>query len=179
MNGKYFSHSAVGKAYRTDLLKKFQNDVDNRIAMSEDAALTLPLICSIDSMFIMSECLYYYNMLNLGSITRTRKVFDWDNPYYVMEFFLANRMLKSKDFKNQIYRNATHNLFNVAMSQFNSGLSYRENKKIINEKLSKEDYKTAIKKGRHSLFTINALADFILRHKLYWALYLCWKFKYR
>lgn len=177
--GKYFLHSAWGKAYKTNILKTFQMSVDDNISMSEDAALTIPLISNINTMFVMPDCLYNYNMLNELSITRAKKVLNWDNQYYLMNHFRDNLVLLNRDFEEQIYRNALHNLFNVAIAQFNSRLSYAENIRIISEELSKERYSEALKYGKHSLFTINAVADFILKHKLYWALYLCWKLKYR
>ena len=58
--------------------------------------------------------------------------------------------MKEFDFQEQVYRNVVHNLFNVAVSQFNRNEPYYVIVKEIKENIRRDYYKKAIEECRIS-----------------------------
>lgn len=176
--GRYFIHSAWGKAYRRELVKKYQRLVDDDICMSEDAALTVPCINAASTISIMSNCLYYYNCLNNDSITRKRKALTWEWPNQLKRHYMQFDFLKVPFFLKQIYRNEVHNLFNVAVSQYNKEESYSEISKSIKEKLNDPIYAVSIREARFSSL-MGIVCELAIRYRICLVFYFRWFWKYR
>lgn len=48
------------KLFRRTCIEPFQNEVDDRITMGDDAACTYPCLLNADSIYVMQECFYHY-----------------------------------------------------------------------------------------------------------------------
>lgn len=175
--GFYFPNNIWSRAWKTELYKKFQQMVDDSIKIGEDAACIKPLIASCDSIYILSDCLYYYRQ-NQASITKEKKAFPWNGPKLIGQHY--QRFLHSADatvemtdiFMPQIYRNTVHNLFNVAVSAFYQKKSYRDICHEISENIKDPFYENAIKSASFSFFTKDRLALTALKYRWYFLLYI-------
>lgn len=76
------------------------------------------------------------------------------------------------DFQDQVYRNVTHNLFNVAVSQFNKQDKYLNIKKDIIQNLSDEYYTRAICKCKYKDNWKGISAKFALKNKWVFLIYI-------
>lgn len=63
------------KLFRRECLEEFQMQVDERIAMGEDAACTYPCLLNAESIYVMHECLYHYRQTASSMV---KKVQDYD-----------------------------------------------------------------------------------------------------
>ena len=80
------------------------------------------------------------------------------------------------DFKQQISRNVTHNLFNVAVSQFYSSRKYVEIKKDIKENLSRAYYNEAINNCQYDKL-MGRLSKYLLKHRCVFIMYIISKIR--
>lgn len=60
------------KLFRRECLERFQMEVDERIAMGEDAACTYPCLLNARSIYIMHECLYHYRQTVSSMVKRVQ-----------------------------------------------------------------------------------------------------------
>ena len=67
------SVAVLNKIYRSDLLRKYQRRVDDRISIGEDVAVVYPYILSADSMVVSGENYYHYCIRD-NSIMSSRKI---------------------------------------------------------------------------------------------------------
>lgn len=162
-NCRYFTPSIWSKAIRKEIYINSQMSVNPRIKIGEDHAVSKPAIYEANSMYISEECLYYYR-INPLSMTKNKHSFDWDGPELIGKHFEKSLPLSQMDFKQQISRNVTHNLFNVAVSQFYGSKKYVEIKKDIKINLSRAYYIEAISNCRYDKF-IGRLSKYLLKHR--------------
>ena len=162
--GKYFSPNIWGKTFKKDVYKTQQEKVDCRINIGEDHACTKPVIYNSTSMVILKECLYYYRQ-NPTSMTKKPKPFLWKVPEFIGKHMEEQIPMDIFDFQEQVYRMTVHNIFNVAMSQFNQNKPYKNIKEEIIKNLKNEYYKEAIKKCKYKLFSKGTLALLTLKYR--------------
>ena len=166
----YFSPSIALKAFKIDIYKKNQLNVDKRIGIAEDAACTIPCIYEAQSIYIAEDCLYYYRQ-NATSMTKSKKAFRWDVPKILYENIKRNIDITNFDFEQQLYRKVVHELFLVAVSQFNKNESYHtirnDIKKIVSDKIYQESIKNACFSGLSG-----RLAHFALKRQTIFLMYL-------
>lgn len=174
--GKYFTPTLWAKVFRKDIYKSQQEKIDSKVNIGEDHICTKPTIYNSNSMVILKECLYYYRQ-NPTSMTKKPKPFLWEGPKLIGEHMEKQIPMNIFDFKEQVYRMTVHNVFNVAVSQFNQDKSYREIKKEIIENLKDEYYQEAIKNCKYKLFSKGALALFALKYRMFFLIYLYNKLK--
>lgn len=174
---KSFPSSAWGKFFRREKLVPHQMNVDRCIVMGEDLAFTKPYIASISSMYIINDCLYCYNCLNVESITHAKKCLSWKGPAMISSVLKENLPLDEYDFTPQINRYLTHSLFNVAVSQFNSGKKYREVSFEIRTQIKKKEFSRAIKDSSFRCWS-GFLAKYSLLLDLNFLIFLYWKKKF-
>ena len=167
--GKYFSPSLWGKCFKKEVYQKGQL-TNCRVDIGEDGACVKATIYNAKTIFIMQECLYYYRQCTT-SVTKSGKVFDWTSPKRIGLHLEKSINIKEFDFQNQIYRNITHNLFNVVLSQFNSNKRYELIKKNICENISDEYYQQAIKKSEYKKNSKGMLAKYALCKRWIWLIY--------
>lgn len=79
VNGGFFEWGIVpsmwGKLFRKEILEPFQMAVDDRLTMGEDAACFYPCVLNVNSIYVLSECLYHYRQ-TMDSMSR-----QWEDPY--------------------------------------------------------------------------------------------------
>ena len=170
-NGDYFSSSLWGKAFKKSIYIKtqFKNKLVN---MGEDHACVKPAIYNSNNIYILSECLYHYRQ-NPQSLTKSKKVINWEMPKVIAQHFESTINMNYYDFQNQVYRNCVHNLFNVASSQFNTNKKYTEVANNIKKNLNDEYYQNAIKRCKYNyLYLKGILSKFALKHKLIFLIYI-------
>lgn len=168
IQGEYancFVPNIWGKAYRTDLYKKYQLAVPAEIKIGEDGACTIPCIYHSDSLYIADIVTYYYRQ-NPLSMTKNKKSFSWEDPETIYKHIQTQIDTSISDFEEQLHRKTAHSLFNVAVSQFYRSESYKVIIKDIKEHLQLPLYADCIQKANFSSFN-GKLALFALRHRLY------------
>lgn len=146
--GTYFSPSLWAKVFKRNLFLSNQLAVDGSVKIGEDGACAKPCIYDSKSMFIMKDCNYYYRQ-NPYSITKSRKAFEWDAPEAIAKHFESQIPMNQFDFQEQVYRNLVHNLFNVAVSQFNRLEKYSTIKNNILIHLNNDYYQNAVQKCKY------------------------------
>lgn len=146
-HGGKISSTVWGKAFDRVLYTQIQMSVPNEISLGEDAAVVKPCIFKSDSIYIMSDALYFYRY-NPTSITKSRKAFDWNSPYIRGKHLEGQIDMSSGTFKNQLSCAVCHMLFNVAVSQFYRQEKFSVISKEIKLRLSDEYYKTKINSAR-------------------------------
>ncbi len=171
VNGKYFRPQVWAKAYRRNIYVENQLQVPNTISIGEDHACTKPCIYHANSVYMEQKCLYYYR-INESSMTKSRKPFSWEAPEAIGRTFEKSIDMDECDFQDQVYRNVVHNLFNVAVSQFNRAEKYTVIKKDILKNISKEYYENAIRNCRFQNSWKCKLAQMALRTKSIFLLYI-------
>lgn len=76
VNGDFFEWGIFpgvwDKLFKKDYLLPYQNQVDVRITMGEDALCTYPCLLNVNSIYILDECLYHYRQ-NPTSMVRKRE----------------------------------------------------------------------------------------------------------
>lgn len=140
--GRYYPPSLWAKAYKRELYQQ-QQQVTGRVSVGEDHACTKPCIYHAESMYVLDKCLYNYRQ-NPSSMTKKPKAFSWEGPKAIGQHFEKQIDMSQYDFQAQVYRNVVHNLFNVAVSQFNQKKSYKTVKEEILAWLQDDYYKQAI-----------------------------------
>lgn len=165
-SGTYFNPSLFTKAFKIKLLKKYML-VDRMATIGEDGATVIPCIFHAKSMYMMKECLYYYRY-NETSATKGKKPFNWEYPYIISKHIDDCVDMTCGDFKRQLDRKITHDVFNAAKSQFNRKERYSVIAKDIKEHIERPYYASAIKNCKFRLFSKGWFAKQALKYKLIW-----------
>ena len=119
---RYFAPSLCGKAIRRRLF--IENClVDRRVVIGEDGACVIPCVYHAKSMYILKECMYHYRY-NVESATRRERIYNWEWPRLVAEHITRRIDIQKGNFREQLDRKITHDLFTVVLSQFNRQDSY-------------------------------------------------------
>lgn len=162
----YFPPSVWGKAYKTELYRERQLQVDDRIKIGEDGACVLPILFRAASIAVIPDCLYGYRQ-NPTSITKERRAFSWDGPELIHRHLTEQIGRELSNFEEQIARKTVHELFSVVVSQFYRKEPLKDVKRDIIAQLEKPVYCEAI---RHAKFSgaKPRLMHFALRHRLLW-----------
>ncbi|MBO4864815.1 MAG: glycosyltransferase [Eubacterium sp.] len=128
-----FLPTVWAKAFKRDLYTTFQMGVDNRIAMGEDGACTIPLIYKAESMFILNTPLYNYRVNN-NSMTKAKRSQSWSSFYVIIQYLLKVLDMSNPAVQDQMNRRIAKSFFNVAKSRFNEKKKYKDIKcEILNE----------------------------------------------
>lgn len=163
--GKYFSPMLWSKAIQRQLITPFLVGLDERIVIGEDGAVTKPCVYNVESLYVCSECGYYYRT-NPKSLTKNKKAFDWDGPELRGRLLESQIDMSSFDFQAQLYRSVTHSLFNVITTQYYRKEKASVIKKDILKHLDNPYYKNAVKHCKFKGFNKATFAQFALKHKL-------------
>lgn len=175
-DASYFTPSLTGKAIKKDLIERYML-VDPLATMGEDGACVIPCVFHAQSMYIMEECLYYYRY-NPRSATKRNAALNWEWPRLVARHIERNIDISFGDFQEQLYRKLTHDVFNVAISQFNRNVPRREIVCDIRKHLAEPDYDVAIKRCRFEGSQRAAAMVLALRCRLMLPMYLYARKKY-
>ena len=177
-NGSIFAPSLWAKAYRLKKFRTSQSPLDHAVRIAEDHAITRPYIYRCRSAYLTDEAMYNYRV-NEDSTTQKPSSFSWDGPRLVTEHFEWNIPMDEENFQDQVYRSTVHNVFNVAVSRFNQEKTYREVRSEILENIQKPCYSEAILNCRYAGNWRGSMAQFCLRRRVIFPMFLFWKLRNR
>lgn len=158
---EYYPQSIWCNIYKKNCLLPYMI-ADSRAVVGEDGACVIPAIYHADNMYFMEEPLYNYRV-NTDSVTGGRRVFNWDNPEVTAKHIESNIDIENEDFKNQLDRRLCHDVFNVCVSRFYSGRSYKDIASEINKNLKRDLYYNAISNSRFRGSVKSSLMMFALK----------------
>ena len=149
-----FQPGVCGKAIRAELycaLQLSQEEYHGIEVTGEDRVCGIACVYRADSVFVLDEPLYKY-VENPRSATRRGRVLSWKSPVLINRQIAERVDLDTADFREQLDRKIVHDLFNVALSQFNSGKKYGEIRCIIRQNMREDFFSTAVESAnfRHS-----------------------------
>ncbi|MDM0692000.1 glycosyltransferase family 2 protein [Clostridium perfringens] len=170
-DGSYFAPSIWAKVFKREMYQKQQKLVNCSISVGEDHACVKPIIYYANSIVIIEDCLYYYRQ-NPYSMTKKLKPFSWEGPKMIGMHFEKQIPMREFDFQDQVYRIVVHNLFNVAVSQFNQNKKYHQIKLDINEHIKDPYYQNAIKFCSYRKNSKGSFALKALKYKMIFIMYL-------
>lgn len=170
VSAQRFLPTVWGKAFKRELYVRFQEKVPEKIAMGEDGAVTIPIISEAESMFLLSDCLYYYRYNEL-SMTKVKKPLSWDGQKALVVHLYSAIQLERNDFQQQMYRRIAHDFFNVAKSQFNRHDSYWTIKKEILTYMDDSLFKDAIRYCHFAKSVKARMMEYALKKR--WILLIC------
>ncbi len=173
IDGKRFTPSICGKAFKRTAYTKFQNEVPDNIKIGEDSCVTYPFVYKANSLYIMEETFYYYRQ-NEESMTKAKKAFSWEEV--LLRANLYEQKITEDKFKDQIARITTHSMFNVAVTEFYEK-SYRNAKKAIKEKIKNPAYRKYLDVVKFEKNFKEKLASYCLKKGKYFPIYLYSKIK--
>lgn len=170
---KYFEPNIWSKVFKREIFLK-TCFIDKRITIGEDYLVVIPSVINSESLFVTNKKLYYYR-INDSSITHNKAPFDINYPIYARKQLEKSVDLSSFDFKEQVFRRTTRDVFNAFYSQFYTGESYS---KVIKKFQSCKQNKMIAESINNCTFTsiILRLVKFTLKHNLFFLLYLYSKF---
>ena len=175
-NATYFMPSVWAKAFKREIITDYQNSVPQALKIGEDCAVVIPTIYSARSLFIVEDALYYYRV-NDSSMTKQKRAFDWNGPELIHKHLEAYINMEEYDFKEQLYRKTTHEIFTVVVSQFNRRESYRNIVRDIKKNISRDVYAESIKKCRFSGSIKAKFMELALKYKLMFPIFIYSKIK--
>ena len=114
----YFSPSLCSKAIRRTLVESYML-CDSRATIGEDGASVIATIFHSNQMYVVDDPFYFYRYNGL-SATKKKKAQNWDWPLAVSKHIVDNIDVNSFDFREQMNRKITHDVFNVVKSRFYS-----------------------------------------------------------
>ncbi len=158
----YFPPSLWAKAFKLDLYQQ-QQLVNSKIKIGEDGACVIPCIINAQSISVIDYCGYNYRQ-NCLSMTKSKKAFDLYGPIDVYNHIKSRVDLSSFDFEQQLNRKLVHDLFTVAVSQFNKKDSNKNIKKEIKNALSNEMYSNAVQNAHFKRSFKAKIMHFSLKH---------------
>ena len=163
VQGKDATHFPVNiwaKAYKRDLYSKIQLNVDDSVTIGEDGVVSIPYIYLANSMYIINKHEYVYRTNN-KSMTSSIAVLDPQYPKKVYKEYIKYIDDNKYDFKQQLDRFVVHQVFSMALSQFNNKRNVKER---INNILNDDLYKNALNNVEFSNFKGHVI-KYILKNK--------------
>ena len=165
-SGGYYCPSLWQHAFKRDLFIENMTR-DAVIKIGEDGACVMPCVYHANSMYFLDRCMYYY-CYNDSSATKGGKVFPWTDPMMVAKHLEEKIDMSEFDFREQLDRKITHELFSVVVSQFNRKESYAEIKKDILHQLDLDIYKSAISRAVFKNSAKAKLMSYALKYRQLW-----------
>jgi len=151
-----FTPALWSKVFERELYIQFQMLVDDKICMGEDAVVSYPALLNAHGIFLIDDCLYYYNRENSNSLTsNTKNIILWKDVELRIKHFEKYVLKKKYDLYNQFSEYIAHEIFYAAKTQL-ANWKYSVAKKEISTFLQHKKYreylipefKSRIKKNR-------------------------------
>ena len=160
----YYRPSLWCHAIKRDLFIKNML-VGKKIRIGEDGACVIPCVYHAESMVFIEDPLYNY-YFNDDSVTRSKRIYDWNYPEMIVNHLAEKMDLTLYDFPAQVDRKIVHELFHVVKSQFYLPKKTKEIKLEIKKNLDETPlYKESIQRARFKSFSGRLLA-YALRHRM-------------
>lgn len=167
----YFPPTLCCKVFKTELLKRYML-VNPLATIGEDSATTITCVYNANSLYITQKCFYYYRY-NEASTTKSKSAFNWEWPQLAADHIRKNVDMDFGNFKEQMYRKITHDVFSVVASQFYLKMPYKAIIEHINSNLrDKKLYTEAISKCNFKHSARAFLMTLSLRKHLYFLIYI-------
>jgi glycosyltransferase involved in cell wall biosynthesis len=163
--GKIFPQHLWAKAFKNcDNIRKYF-DIDEAIDMGEDSAIVIPIISSIESLYIYNESIYCYRY-NPESLSKSKKALKWENPKIWYKEIVSKADNNRYDFSEQINRSGALSVFYIAASQFNVDGKYSDISKTIKDQLEDKLFQHFIKHAKFNKKCKQRLKVIVLRYRL-------------
>ena len=169
-DASYFCSSIWRNAIKKELIEKYLV-VHKAANMGEDFATLVPCIYHAQSIYLSKQCYYFYR-INMLSVTNNKKPMNWKWPLIVNKHIMDNIDTSQFDFIDQINRKITHDVFNVAVSQFYSNDSYNHICNDIRGLLEQNFYDKAINNCCFSRSIKGTIMKTALKYRCCFLLYL-------
>ncbi|MDY2980503.1 MAG: glycosyltransferase family 2 protein [Fusobacterium sp.] len=172
-DGTIFPPQLWAKAFKKEIYLPEQLSVDNLIKIGEDGAVVKPILTKCNSVYILNKCLYYYR-INDFSMTNNKSSYDWNGPRYIQKHLMERININKENYKEQIYRRTSRDIYTVVFSRFNQEKPYKEIKKEIIKNLSCKDYENILKNCRYCCLKYK-IETMLLRRKIIFPIFLLHK----
>ncbi len=174
LQGKNFGnviYTVWSKAIKTCLYKKFQSLVPNEVTKGEDVAVTIPTVLNCSSIYFGNFNEYYYRANPLSMINSFNKK-DFEKEKILFSYL---EPFIDKPYSNQLNVYIL-NMSTIFIKQASiSSKKCRTAKIIIKNSITKE-IQGRIKSAKlYNLSIKNKFLVFLVKHKMYRSLYLCFK----
>lgn len=164
-DGACFPPTIWAKAFKRELYLKFQTQLNPKIKLAEDACVVRPCVYHAQSIYFLKKAFYYYRY-NPSSMTKSRaKGFPWQDVELRLQWVQEVLPVDDSLFYEQVCRDVTHSLFNIAKSWLQTNESYREIRKEIKKQFSSQELQPYIKGCRFKNNIKESIASFMVRHK--------------
>lgn len=173
---KYFPHSLWTNIYKKKLLENIFSTFPDDIKVGEDLACVISCVYNSGSLYILHKYLYFYN-INDQSITNGKKVFPWNGPKLIFDYLSKNIDLNLLDFREQLWRQAEHELFGVVVTQFYRNESYSAIVQDIENHLNEDFFNQVIQNANFKGNIKAWLMHNALKYRWYWLIKLYAKVK--
>lgn len=173
---KYFPHSLFTNIYKKKLLENIFSTFPDDIKVGEDLACVISCVYNCRSLYIVHKYLYLY-YINEQSITNGKKVFPWSGPKLIFDYLSQNIDLNLLDFREQLWRQAEHELFGVVATQFYRNESYSAIVQDIENHLNEDFFNQVIQNANFKGNIKAWLMHNALKYRWYWLIKLYAKVK--
>lgn len=160
---KHFNVNIWSKAYKKDLYKDIQLNVNDEVKIGEDGCVSIPCIYLANSLSIIDDASYVYRH-NDDSMTSRKAVLKEEYPKLVYKEY--TKYINKNEFKDQLNRFVTHQVFSLIISEFNRKESYKEIKNRILNILNDDFYNTCIKEAKFTNNIVASMMHITLKYKL-------------
>ena len=164
-------YSIWSKAIKKELYKKFQSLVPNEITKGEDVAVTIPAIMNCTSIYFGDFNEYYYRA-NPSSMIHSFSRQDFEKEKVLFAYL---EPFIDKTYSNQLNAYML-NMSTIFIKQASlSSKKFKTAKAIIKNSIT-EEIQGRIKSAKlYNLSIKNKFLVFLVKHKMYRSLYLCFK----
>lgn len=173
------SPSLCTKIFKTNLLKKHQDSVDERIKAGEDAACTYPCLLEAESIEYVKDCCSYHYRIHGTSMTHRKEKMNVDEKIALLNHLYSK--LFAYDYpglKKQLCLYSANILDGYIVNSFENHICRREMLqdikkihhcqiwKIINEKNSRNNFLKSVDETMEYLRNPNIIKDTKLRFRI-------------
>ena len=173
--GEYFPPNIWAKAIKRSIYKFYQQKVDKRVKIGEDACVSVASVYVAKKMIVIDDALYNYRN-NIFSMTKDKKKpYSWLDAEFRLRFYSEIFPLDNPIFYNQICRFLVRSLFVTARTILRTDRPYKQVKDEILKNFNKKEYSQFIKNCKFKSIK-ESLAAFAVKHKVIWMIKLYSKF---
>ena len=164
---KYFPHNLVTNIYKKEVLKLALSTLPHKIKVGEDLACITYCVYQSQALYIINKHLYFY-FHNGQSVTKRKKAFPWNGPKLIFDYLSKNIDLNLLDFREQLWRQAEHELFGVVVTQFYRQESYSTIIQDIEKHLNEDFFDQVIQNANFKGNIKAWLMHNALKYRWYW-----------
>ena len=167
-----FDHDLWAAVIRREIVAPFQLLVPKQIHMGEDAAVTIPAVCSCKNVFVLDKALYNYRLRNQSMVRTFNRNEIEGRKYLIAHLKTYARQLPSQNLNGYLYR-----ILDIYWVKAARNLnSYREFKSCVEDSLQLLSQDVLKDLSCIALKPKYKARVFIMKHKLW---YVFWRFYHR